>query len=629
MASMLASSPPHEPQHAHARLIAIAGPLRGEVLPLTAGGTAIGRSTSNSISVSDIALSRSHCTIVFVDGAWRIRDSHSSNGTFVNGDRVAERTLADRDRIDLGESTFIFVQGAGSAEVPSVDELPSSVVARLDVTATAYAGGEPRTMPGAQAQQRLRALLALSTAVNALASDEALYERILDVLCEALPADQAAIVAVDRSGEAHVAAVRQCNGTPAVALSRQVFTQAMHDRTGLLTREASSAPHQSIVCVPLVARERSIAAIHLTKSQPPPFDEEHLQFATAVANVSAPALDNVRHVAWLREERVRLQRELGQNQLLVGHSAAMEHVYAMVAKVARSDATVLITGETGTGKELVARSLHGNSARAQRPFVAVNCAALTDTLLETELFGHERGAFTGAHTQKKGKLEVADGGTLFLDEIGELPAALQSKLLRALQLHEFDRVGGTRPIRVDIRVIAATNRDLAADVAAGRFRSDLYHRLNVIDIHVPPLRERRDDIPMLARFFVDRFARTAARQVRGIAPDALAYLMSYEWPGNVRELENTIERAIVLGWSDHIMATDLPEAVLEAAAPPGSERSRFHETVRDAKVRAIVEAFRDARGSYTETARLLGLNANYLHRLIKNLQLKQVLERER
>jgi len=618
-----------EPSQADARLIAVSGPLRGEVLTLADAGISIGRETSNTICLADLALSRSHCTIGLVDGAWRIRDCKSSNGTFVNGERVTERVLSDRDRIELGESTFIFVHRA-PADLPPIAERPSSVVARLDVADTAYPRRDPTTSTAAEAERSLHALLALSMAVHGFTSDEALYERILDVLGRTLPVGQAAIVTADRTGDGRVAAVRHFDAAPAAAISRDVFTHAMCERAGLLTCDApGEAAAQSIICVPLVARDRSIAAIYLTTTRPAAFNEEHLQFATAVANVTAPALDNVRHVAWLREERTRLQGELKQDQLLIGRSAAIERVYDMVAKVARSDATVLITGETGTGKELVARSVHGNSARAQRPFVAVNCAALTDTLLETELFGHERGAFTGAHTQKKGKLEVADGGTLFLDEIGELPPALQSKLLRALQLHEFDRVGGTHPVRVDIRVVAATNRDLAAEVAAGRFRSDLYHRLHVIEIHVPPLRDRRDDIPVLAGHFVDRFARGSARQIRGIAPDALAFLMGYEWPGNVRELENTIERAIVLGSSDHIVANDLPEAVLEVPAPAGSERSRFHETVRDAKLRVILDAFREARGSYTETARLLGLNANYLHRLIRNLQLKPVLERER
>jgi transcriptional regulator with PAS, ATPase and Fis domain len=289
---------------------------------------------------------------------------------------------------------------------------------------------------------------------------------------------------------------------------------------------------------------------------------------------------------------------------------------------------VLITGETGTGKELVARAIHFNGPRAKRPFVAINCAALTETLLETELFGHERGAFTGAVAQKKGKLEIADGGTVFLDEVGELVPALQSKLLRALELREFERVGGTRPVRVDIRVISATNRSLSEAVAAGHFRSDLFHRLHVVEVHVPALRDRREDIAALASHFVERFARKAVRPVRGIAPEALKYLTAYDWPGNVRELQNTIERAIVLGASDHITRDDLPDSLLQLPVSSGAERPRFHEAVRQAKVDVIVEAFREARRSYTEAARLLGLHPNYLHRLIRALDMKSILEPE-
>jgi Nif-specific regulatory protein len=290
---------------------------------------------------------------------------------------------------------------------------------------------------------------------------------------------------------------------------------------------------------------------------------------------------------------------------------------------------VLITGETGTGKELVARAVHLNSDRARRPFVTINCASLTEPLLESELFGHERGAFTGAVAQKKGKLEVAEGGTVFLDEVGELAPALQSKLLRAVQQREFERVGGTRPIHVDVRFISATNRNLATEAAAGRFRSDLFHRLNVVQIDVPPLRDRRDDIPVLAGHFLGRFARKATRPLRGIAPDAMKHLAAYDWPGNVRELENAIERAVVLGSSDHILPEDLPEPVLETAAPRLSTLARFHDRVRDAKVRVIVDAFQEAGGNYTGAARLLGLHPNYLHRLIRNLDVKSVLEQDR
>jgi transcriptional regulator with GAF, ATPase, and Fis domain len=311
---------------------------------------------------------------------------------------------------------------------------------------------------------------------------------------------------------------------------------------------------------------------------------------------------------------------------LVGDSEAMRRVYSRIRKVAVADCTVLVNGETGTGKELAARAIHQNSPRARRPFVAINCAALTESLLESELFGHERGAFTGAASLKKGKLEVADGGTVFLDEIGELAPALQSKLLRALQHHEFERVGGTRVIKVDVRVIAASNRDLAAEVAAGAFRQDLWYRLNVVSLAMPPLRERRSDIAVLAAHFAAKYARGRAMT---LSPDALALLSAHDWPGNVRELENAIERAVVLGTSDCILPEDLPEAMLDAQ-PRGTDADEtsatlplgYHRGVEDTKRRLILDAVERSGGNYTAAARLLGLNPTYLHRLLRNLNLK-------
>ena len=307
---------------------------------------------------------------------------------------------------------------------------------------------------------------------------------------------------------------------------------------------------------------------------------------------------------------------------MVGDSAPMRAVYERIRKMAPSDCTVLICGETGTGKELAARAIHQNSPRARRPFIVVNCAALTESLLESELFGHERGAFTGAVALKKGKFEVADGGTIFLDEIAELAPALQAKFLRVLQHHEFDRVGGSRTIKVDVRVIAATNQDLQTGVASGRFRQDLWYRLNVVSVTMPPLRERRGDIAMLAPHFAARYSR--GRRVE-ISREALDALRAYDWPGNVRELENAIERAVVLGGSDRIVADDLPEAVLESSvALPDGAAAAYHRAVIETKRRLILDAIERSGGNYTAAARLLGINPTYLHRLVKNLQLRDM-----
>jgi transcriptional regulator with GAF, ATPase, and Fis domain len=304
---------------------------------------------------------------------------------------------------------------------------------------------------------------------------------------------------------------------------------------------------------------------------------------------------------------------------MVGESAAMCAIYDRIRRAAPADCTVLICGETGTGKELAARAIHENSPRARGPFVAVNCAALTESLLESELLGHERGAFTGAVALKKGKLEVADGGTIFLDEIGELAPSLQAKLLRALQYHEFERVGGTRTIKVNVRVVAATNRDLGEAVAQGGFRQDLWYRLNVLALTMPPLRARRTDIPMLAAHFARKYGR--GRPVE-LSREALDALTAYDWPGNVRELENAIESAVVLGSSNLVVADDLPPAILDGTGGPRKDPAAYHQSVLEAKRKVILDAIDRSAGNYTAAAKLLGINPTYLHRLVKNLQLK-------
>jgi Nif-specific regulatory protein len=305
----------------------------------------------------------------------------------------------------------------------------------------------------------------------------------------------------------------------------------------------------------------------------------------------------------------------------------MRDVFQFIARVAPKDTTALIRGESGTGKELAARALHNNSERAGKPFVAINCAAIAEGLLESELFGHERGAFTGAIAMKKGKLELADGGTVFLDEIGEMSPFLQAKLLRVLQDHEFERVGGQRSMKVDIRLVAATNRDLEEAIRKGTFRVDLYYRLNVVEFVMPPLRERKEDIPLLANYFATKYGAKCKRQVRGISPEALACLVNYDWPGNVRELENAIERAVVLGTEEFILPEDLPEALLEKGSPDSSPATRYHEAVSAAKKNVILKAIEQANGSVTDAARLLDVHPNYLHRLLRNLNLRPELKK--
>jgi two-component system response regulator HydG len=301
---------------------------------------------------------------------------------------------------------------------------------------------------------------------------------------------------------------------------------------------------------------------------------------------------------------------------LIGGGERMAAVRRTVEKVAASDTTVFVSGESGTGKELIARAIHRLSKRASGPFIKVNCGALTETLLESELFGHERGAFTGAIKQKLGRFELADHGTLFLDEVGDVPPPMQVKLLRALQEQEFERVGGEAPIKVDVRVISATNKDLDAEVAAGRFRQDLYFRLHVLPVKLPPLRERREDIPLLCAHFVAKLAPRTNARVRAVSDSALGRIMAYHWPGNVRELENAIEQALVFAESDEITPAALPQFLQGGAEEDRLDVPRelsLPEILDDLERQLILKAYAKAARVKTETARLLGIKTSALY----------------
>jgi len=318
------------------------------------------------------------------------------------------------------------------------------------------------------------------------------------------------------------------------------------------------------------------------------------------------------------------QQDIYDFDRIVGASGALQQVLDIVRKVAKSNTTVLIRGETGTGKELIAGAIHHNSLRSTRNFVKVNCAALQENLLESELFGHEKGAFTGADKQRIGRFEQADGGTLFLDEIGDMSANTQAKILRVLQEHEFERLGGTRTLRVDVRVIAASNRSLPGMVAAGQFREDLFYRLNVVSIDMPPLRERKEDVPALAGFFIRRFAGELKKRVDGLQPDAQKLLMRYNWPGNIRELENAIERAVLLTEGPTISSVDLRLGELTTTGTPadGSPAVRIPPTgiaLEEIERQALIEALKMSNWVQKDAAELLSISPRVMNYKIKTL----------
>ncbi len=342
------------------------------------------------------------------------------------------------------------------------------------------------------------------------------------------------------------------------------------------------------------------------------------------------ALDHLR----LARENENLRQKLGPGVVgpeIIGKSPAMRELFSMISMVAPTEATVLVTGESGTGKELVAKALHAGSPRAAGPLVAVNCAALNETLLESELFGHEKGAFTGAERRREGRFMAANKGSIFLDEIGEIAPSIQAKLLRVIQEREIQRVGGDRPVGVDVRILAATNRDLKKEVEAGRFREDLYYRLNVVAISVPPLRERGQDIPLLAQHFLTRFAEKNRKRIKGFTPAAMDHLLRCPWPGNVRELENAVERAVILSVGEYVTERELPLSAMReaggngagngaggpAAPAPGDMAGLAGMALDDVEREVILATLRDTGGNKSEAARVLGITRATLHKKLK------------
>jgi transcriptional regulator with PAS, ATPase and Fis domain len=460
-------------------------------------------------------------------------------------------------------------------------------------------------------------LLDSAKALRNLRDTASIREKLLNLIFSITPADRAAVL-IDNS----LSGRDRADSENRVPVNRRIVERVLKDGDGIIANHAPT----SIICVPLEAFDNRMGVIYADSSDAhEPLNSLHLNLLTGVAAISAIALEHASYVEQLQEQNTRLQHDLDLRHDLVGTSPVMAELARVIAKVAPANSTVLIQGESGTGKELVARAVHHNSKRADGPFIAVNCAALAENLLESELFGYEKGAFTGAVAQKKGDFEIASGGTLFLDEVGELPPSIQAKLLRALQEREIKRLGGAKPIPVDIRLIAATNRQLEAAAARNEFRQDLYYRLKVVTITTPPLRDRPEDIPLLARHFVEKYRKETGRVVRGISRDAETMLMNYDWPGNVRELQNAIERAIVLGSTDIVLPEDLPAELFESGS--ADELLPDYQQVLNATKRDLIEkAFARTDGDYKKAAELLGLNATYIYRLLHNLKLTHLLK---
>lgn len=568
-------------------LLIVHGSRVGDRFSLDGSEIRIGRDPGSTIYLEEPGVAWEHCTVTRKEDAYKLADRRSGTGTYVNGMRTAEHLLEPGDQVVVGTTVLVYRQDSSAA---------------LAVTP----------------QHTLLRACSLSFLFRALADSKnaalqgVLETQLLRLIGDLVPSTGGAVLL----------------GTEAADFRIDGANPALQSLAARVPGEGAVLDFENAgVGVPLYVRG-AIAGVILAEF---PASEaanlaDHCDTLAAIASLGAVALETVREVETLNfEKALLLERVDGAGTGIVGASPQLRKLLDLVSRAARTDSSVLILGESGTGKEMVANALHRQSARADRPFVAINCAALSETLLESELFGHEKGAFTGAVAQKKGKLELAEGGTVFLDEIGELAPSLQAKLLRVLQQREFDRVGGTRTLKLNIRLVAATNRDLAAEVRCGVFREDLYHRLNVVSFQVPPLRERKEDIPALAVHFLERANARCHRRVREITPEAMRYLSVYSWPGNVRELENAIERAVVLGQSEMLLPEDLPDTVLDT---PTSQQSpgALQGSVTDVKRQMILRAWQESRGDYKQAAAALHIHPNSLLRLVRTLGLRDSLK---
>jgi transcriptional regulator with GAF, ATPase, and Fis domain len=561
---------PHVPP---ARLIVIDGPDLGREFDVPSRGGGIGRGEDNAVQLSDPAVSRSHCSIESRDGGLCLVDEGSRNKTLVNGQLVAVHRLDAGDEIVVGQTRLTFLPADGVAVTrPASSARVTMEVGTRELMSLAGAPGEAR------ARRHLASLAGLGERLRSeIARGKEPVARATAESCLAvLGADRGFVIvrapvplATSRASDERDSwrpqpiATAVTQGDPAgssLALPRDIVDKVLGGGKAMAVESSSSGGPRAALAVPLAVGD-DVALLWAERRGSTPWDTLDVMAAGCLAQIAAAALAAAETQGVLTRGQAALQESLedrGGGGELIGRSPAALALLDLVARVAPTDATVLLGGESGSGKEMVSRAIHRASRRAPGPCVAVNCAALTETLIESELFGHEKGAFTGATEKKVGRFEAADKGTLFLDEIGEMPLALQTKLLRVLEERRFERVGGTKPITVDVRLIAATNRDLGDMVRRGLFREDLYYRLQVVHTIVPPLRDRADDIPLLADHFLARMRSQVGRRVLGFRPDALRALCAHSWPGNVRELRNAIERAVVLGRGEWIEESDLP-----------------------------------------------------------------------
>ncbi len=617
-------------------LVALMGPLQGKRIPLGESEMTIGRDRTNSVPIKDLLLSRRHCVIRKEIDAYKICDLQSRNGIFVNELPVGECLLEHGDRIEIGSSVFVIA--LQEEETPSNGTDEDLLNAKVTLSLPMHRQPTPFETNNTS---ELSLLLRISQSVQSVQKLEEFGEKLLDLLFASIPAQRGSVLVNTVDDYRLLASKTKTGEKNSAGVSRTIANRVCDEKTALLLNDIGQAESpvqsdslleyrpQSVLCVPFILNDSSLGIVYLdTVSRSAIFREEDLRLAGSIATIVAPALKNLQDLEIARIKNDVLQKELLMKSPIIGESSAIRKVREVIEKTSRTDTCVLITGESGTGKELAARTIHSKSSRANHPFVTINWAAIPNHLLESELFGYEKGAFEGAIFSKKGKIETASGGTLFFDEVAELPLTLQAKVLRVLEEKQIERVGSSRPAKIDVRIFAATNRDLRKCMQDGTFRSDLFYRLNVVSLKMPALREMEEDILLLARYFASHFSTKAGHPFQAISPEAQTILRTYNWPGNIRELQNAMERAIVLGSSETIHPDDLPELLLESRPSDATVVGEYQDALQNFKKEFIRKALETAGGNYNEAASRLGLHTNHLYRLVRNFNLSSVTKKK-
>lgn len=582
----------------------------------------LGRGLSCDIVVSDPVVSRRHCRVYQRDDAVHVEDLGSSHLTLVNGEAVVKRVVGPGDTITLGTATFMVTKGTVPAPTPIAGKL-GDVTLRLfdsdgvftcdDLSATLLEG-QPQSIKG------LIQLFKLGRALSQCPSRTDLHTHCIADIQEALTPESLGIVLLDRPGTPALWHPGESGGDP---IFQSALEKVLRDKKALLTPfrvKEDKAPRLDLVmAAPLCVGGEVVGALLVRSAvRQRPYDEADLHLLLSIAQVAAPYYKTLGHVDALQHEVAILDERAGQGWPLLGKSRAMSEARALIRDMARTPLNVLLTGETGTGKELAAQMLHDGSSRASGPLISVNCAAIPDHLFESEMFGHEKGAFTSADKKRRGRFALAHEGTLFLDEIGELSLENQARLLRVLERGVFHPVGAERESHADVRVIAATNRDLKRAIQDGRFRRDLYHRICAVEIELPPLRQRPSDIPLLAQHFFQDYTTRNKHTRLGISPEAMDRLAQAPWPGNVRELRNAIERATALGKGDWITPQDL-HFLSHAPRPnddPDNPNGNALLPLAEVERQHIVKVLEACGFNVSAAARVLGVHRNTLHNKI-------------